>query len=155
MATDQGVGGSNPLAHVRTRKESELYSGSFLVVATRMTRTRGSVSASLRSAQNRSPPDFVRPLAHKESVTRTGFGLRSTPVGAEPKSTGLRAPSRAQGECVSNGVRSHAFICLKIRRSFFSLLFFHLFVKGFKTIRQHLIIAIGFIQLCCNRIRSG
>ena len=78
-----------------------------------------SVSAPLRSAQNRHPPDVLQPIFRKASVVagqapmvqglasgsvgswhevpRTSLGLRSASVGAEQTSPGCLAPHLPQG----------------------------------------------------------
>ena len=64
MATDQGVGGSNPLTHVYYKKKAGqivlLFSCNEPTVRIRT----GSVSAPLRSALNEGPPDLQHPLTH-------------------------------------------------------------------------------------------
>ena len=78
MATDQKVGGSNPLAHARTKKRDAIAS-LFFRSSERVARTHA----------------------------MHGFGLRFAPVGPKPTSTGRRGPSSARMS-TSNGVRSLA-----------------------------------------------
>ena len=60
-----------------------------------------SVSAPLRSAQSRHPPDVLRsPLRfgrRRADIPRTSCGLRSASVGAEQTSPGCLAPHLPQG----------------------------------------------------------
>ena len=82
MATDQKVGGSNPLAHVVKRKGDAKSISLFFSEAKRKIRTR-----------------FVSPLRsgrRKAKVHWTLCVLRFAPVGAEPRSTGPCAPSSAR-----------------------------------------------------------
>ena len=62
--------------------------------------SNGSYLRSTSVGANGSPMDFQHPVSRNEGLrrTRTVRGLRSAPVGAEPTSTGCRAPSRAQSE---------------------------------------------------------
>ena len=59
--------------------------------------SNGSYLRSTSVGANGSPMDFQHPVSRNEGLrrTRTVLGLRSAPVGAEPTSTGCRAPSRA------------------------------------------------------------
>ena len=59
--------------------------------------SNGSYLRSTSVGANGSPMDFQHPVSRNEGLrwTRTVRGLRSAPVGAEPTSTGCRAPSRA------------------------------------------------------------
>ena len=82
MATDQGVGGSNPLTHVNCKKKSRTDCPAFFIQRTsgsdsngfglrsapvgakRMSTGLPAVYAPLRSALNEDPLDLQRPLTH-------------------------------------------------------------------------------------------
>ena len=109
MATDQGVGGSNPLTHAIIKKGICHKAYLFFDV-----RVRSDSNGFKVSGDHRSPS-----VGASLGVHRTPRGLRFAPVGAKPRSTGPRAPSHALSARLGSGSRYIS--CLRLIHFFMNL----------------------------------